>query len=162
MTFGPNFGLSNFLPSEFQLPEEPDEFRAFIAQRERITADLINNRTSGNFDLLEFFNGEQWFTADNNQLKRSAFRLVFNRTTPIAAGGNDTFNHNITGMTTPTRIWGVATTATPDFRPIPYASVTNVNLQIQVSVTATQVVVTNGAAAPQIDSYILVLEYLKQ
>jgi hypothetical protein len=160
MTYGPNFGLSNYLDIEFLIPKELDELQEWIANRERLTADIMNIKEMGNYDKIEFVNGQQWFTTANNQVKRYAFRKVFEGGA-IAAGATDTFAHGIGTITTFTRIYGTAITDVVDYRPIPFAHAATVTDQISIVCTATQISVTNGATAPGITSYIVVVEYLK-
>jgi hypothetical protein len=159
MTYAPNtFAL--VLEEEFQIPTDPGELREFIALRERLCASIVNSKESGSYELIEIPDGQFFFTADNNQLKRPGFRLVFNRG-GIAPGAFDTFTHGITNLTQVTDYWGIATTTVPDFRKIPYASSILVTNQVSVTINSTNVVVTNGATAATISSYIFILEYLK-
>ena len=79
----------------------------------------------------------------------------------IATGATLSITHNIQSLVQFTHIYGTCITAVPDFRPIPYASATLVTNQIEVKVTPTQVVIINGATAPNIASGMIVLEYLK-
>ncbi len=163
MTYGPANSQGSYLTVNFDLPVDDNIARDLLVKRERLTAQLLNIKESGQFETRELINAQQWFSVEaspNPQKPRYGYRLVFNRGA-IAAGASDTFAHNITGITTFTRIYGTAITATPDFRPIPYSSATAVNLQIEVRCTSTQCIVTNGAAAPAITSYYLVIEYLK-
>lgn len=159
MTFtfqpGPTFGP--YLPEEFQLPDDPDAYREFIAERERITASIVNDKDSGNYELIEIPTSQDWFVVGNNNVKRPGFRKAFNRPAGIVAGGVDAFAHGITNLAQPTRIWGVATTAA-GWEPLPYVSLVLAN-QVQVDVTAANIVVSNGAIA--ITSYIIMIEYLK-
>ena len=162
MTFAPSGGFNNLLSETFQYPLNSADFESFYTRREKLTAQILNTRIRGHFELSEIVDGEIWFVVSDNNNKRSGFRKSFDRPAGIGVGGTDAFLHTITNMVTPTRIWGVATTATPDWRPIPYTDATAVTDQIEITVTATQIIVVNGATAPVINSYIVILEYLKQ
>jgi hypothetical protein len=60
-----------------------------------------------------------------------------------------------------TRTTGACITDVVDYRPIPCTSATAVDEQISVIATLANIVIVNGAAAPDITSGFIVLEYLK-
>lgn len=163
MTFGPANTNAIYLPTTQYFPEDAEKFRAVLTFVYSDIARRLNDKEIGLFDLVEFLNGQQWFTTGNPQIKRQAFRKVF----PLpATGAGVTTNiaHGITGVgttTTFTHIYGTAVTTAPDNRPIPFASATLVTDQIQILVNATNIVVTNGATAPGITQGVIVVEYLK-
>ena len=163
MTFGPANTNAIYLPTTQYFPEEAEKFRAVLTFVYSDIARRLNDKEIGLFDLVEFLNGQQWFTAGNPQIKRQAFRKVF----PLpatAAGVTTNIAHGITGVnttTTFTHVYGCAVTAAPDNRPIPFASATLITDQIQVLVTGANIAVTNGATAPNITSGYIILEYLK-
>lgn len=122
-------------------------------------AQAVNQRIIGTFDTIQANTGENWFNQPAPQQQRQSFRRVF-PFQAIAAGATLNILHEIRGITQLTKVYGTCITATPDFRPIPYASATAVNAQIEVNVTTTQINIINGAGAPNITSGIIVLEYL--
>lgn len=122
-------------------------------------AQAVNQRTIGTFDKIQAVTGENWYNDANPLQKKQSYRKVFSFEA-IAAGATLTFNHDIQGIVQLTRAYGTCITVTPDFRPIPYASATAVNTQIELNVTLTQINIINGAGAPNIQSGIIVLEYL--
>jgi hypothetical protein len=126
----------------------------------------INQRTIGLFDLHTpgesdaTANGERWFPVSNQQtapLKlRDGFRLVVQ-----VADGSLSVNHNITQINQVTRLYGAFQDGSGNWWPLPYVDVVAANNQINVKVTATQIVVTKGAGTPpSINSGVVVLEYL--
>jgi hypothetical protein len=146
--------------TDYQLSET--ELKTQLTRRDTQMAIALNFKTNGIYDQGEVQTGEQFFgTPGNIQKKRLSFRKVFSFGT-LAPGDTLTppISHGITGITSGTNIYGTAVTA-DDFRPIPYASATDVLKQIEVNVTATQINIINGANAPAITSGIIVLEYLK-
>lgn len=159
MSFAPIFGLSNYLPAEFQLPEDENRFKEWLADRERLTADVMNVKEDGHYEEMETLTNQNWFTSSTNQQTRQTFRKVFNRGA-VTAGTTDTFNHNINGIVLVTRMYGASVTAT-DFRPLPYVSTTGTSSQVEINCNSTQINVIVGAAHPNISSYIIVLEVLK-
>lgn len=159
-TFSPANSNAVFLPTTIQYPKNPDELISRLNKAYEDTATRLNIKQIGVFDLQEFLTGEQWFTAGNPQVKRQTFRITFDLGA-IAAGATLTTAHGLTGITAFTHIYGTCITDVVDYRPIPYASVTAVNQQIELKITATNIIIINGAAAPNITSAIVVLEYLK-
>lgn len=159
MTFLPTNSLSPFLPTSQVFPEDTGQRIIVLTDNYTSVAQAINQREIGVFETVEQLNGQQFFNTTNPEKKRFAYRKVFS-IGAIAAGATSNTAHSLTGVTAYTHIYGVAVTAS-DSRPIPYASSTAVNAQIEINVTGTNIVIVNGAAAPAITSAIVVLEYLK-
>lgn len=157
---GPINSQAPYLPTSIYFPEEFNEFRVVMLGIYRNIANTVNVRQIAVFDLVEFLSGEQWFTSGNPQVKRQTYRKVFS-IGAIATGATLNTAHGLTGVTAYTNIMGTCVTDVVDYRPIPYASATAVNQQIEIKVDATNVTIINGAASPNITSAIVVLEYLK-
>ena len=160
MTFLPANSKAAFLPT-YDVFSEDDSQRLYQLNKNYTdTANAVNVREIALYDTVELLDGQQFFTTGNAQKKRYGYRKVFSIGT-VNAGATLTTAHGLTGVTLFTRIYGTVITATPDYRPIPYTSATAVNQQIEIRVDATNFYIVNGAAAPQISSGIVVLEYLK-
>lgn len=159
-TSSPANSIAPFIPTSTYFPEKFDEFRAIFLQTYREIANAVNAREIAIFDLTEYLTGEQWFTAGNPQQKRQTFRRIYS-IGAVAAGATLNTAHGLSGVTAYTKILGTAVTASPDFRPIPYASATAVNAQIEIRVDGTNIIIVNGAGAPNITSALVILEYLK-
>jgi hypothetical protein len=161
MTFNaPANNLAPYLPTTLYIPNDDDEFRVKFQAAYTQIANAVNSRGISLFDLIESQTGEQWFIVDNTQKKRQTFRKVFN-IGAIATGATLNTAHGLTNITAFTNIYGTCVTDVVDYRPLPYVSATAVNTQIQISVTSTNIVIVSGAAAPNITSAIVILEYLK-
>lgn len=162
MTVGSGPANSNaaFIPINETFSQQDDQFLIQLTNRDRDIARYINIREIAIYDLVEILTGEQWFLPGNAQSKRDAYRQVY-QLPATAAGATTTIPHGISTITTFTHIYGSAVTATPDFRPIPYANATAVNQQIEIKCDNTNIYVINGAGAPNISSGVVVLEYLK-
>ena len=122
-------------------------------------AYAINSREISDYLLSEIPIGQHFFKTGDPQATRAVFRKVF----PIpatASGTTATLAHGIK-FTEFTNIYGTVITDVVDYRPIPYISVTAVNQGIELQCDTTNVYVINGAAAPNITSGIVVLEYLQ-
>lgn len=160
MTFNPPNTLGPFLPINQTFSQDTKAFWEQVTKSYADTARNVNIREIAIYETNENPTGEQWFTSSNPQIKRSAFRKVY-EIGAINAGATSTTAHGLTGVTAFTHIYGTAITASPDNRPIPYASATAVNQQIEIKVDAANITIINGAAAPNITSAIVVLEFLK-
>ncbi len=123
-------------------------------------ARKVNNKERALYPLLEIINDQQFFTSGNPQKYRSVFRKVF-EVGAIAAGATLNTAHNIDTIGTITRLYGMALTAVPDERPMPFADVTLVTNQILLARNGVNIVIVNGATAPNITSGIVVIEYTK-
>lgn len=158
MTFAPSDTFGNtYVPQYVDYTISPEEVPSLLTRRDTQLALALNFKTNGIFETTETQNGDQYFgVAPEQRKKRFAFRKVFS-IDPTAL----TFDHGITGATQFTHIYGVINTAS-DSRPLPYVDVVNVTNQTALRVTATQVIITNGATATAITGGIVVLEYLKQ
>lgn len=148
----------------YQLDEE--ELRLQLTRRDTQISASLNFKENGIVETVETQNGQQWFqSTGTQQRKRFAFRKAFSFGA-IPAGGSITVAHGITGLTATAifvHIYGGVLTATPDYRPLPHASIL-ANANIEVIVTATTYTINNGtggAGNPAIVSGVLVLEYLK-
>lgn len=159
MTFNPTNSLAPYLQTSVFFPDDFDAFRLKFLSLYRDIANIVNTRQIGVYDLQEFLTGESWFTTGDPQKKRQPYRKVF-EIGAIATGATSTTAHSLTNITAFTHIYGTCITDVVDFRPIPYASATAVNLQIELKVDATNITIINGAAAPNITSAIVVLDYL--
>src|ERR1051325_2515542 len=160
MTATLNTTGNTYVPQYINYELEDQELRMQLTRRDTQLSIALNTKENGVFETVEVQNGQRWFaaTADIN-LKRFAFRKVFSFGA-IAAGGTLVINHGLTNVSIFVHIYGTCITDVVDYRPIPYSSVIAVTDQIEVKVTATQIIIDNGATAPNITSGIIVLEYL--
>jgi hypothetical protein len=160
MTYGPDFSQAPFVPTFQYFPEDLSQLMVILNSMYTSLANGINQRQIGSFNSFEQLNG-QFFTNPNDyQNPRNGFRKCFNLGI-INAGATSTVAHGLTGVTIFTGFSGGVVTNVPDFRPIPFVSATLITDQIQVYADGTNVYVVNGATAPQIDSGILILDFLK-
>lgn len=162
MTFDPANSFSNsFLPPYRNFDVDDGQLKLLLTSDRTAIANAVNVKTNGIFEIVETMTAEQFFSvATDSQKKRYPFRKVF-PFGAINAGASLAIPHLIANITQFTRIFGTCITATPDFRPIPHASVT-ANANIEVIVDASNITINNGAGGPNITSGIITLEYLKQ
>ena len=161
MTFSPPNTLEAALPENLSFAESWEEFHEQFTNLYRKVSVKVNGKERGVYPLaLEILNDQQFFSIGNTRAYRSVFRKVFNFGA-IAAGAALNVVHGITNIVEFTRIYGTATTNVVDYRPLPFNSVIAANQGVQLVITAANIVVLNGAAAPPITSGIIVVEYLK-
>lgn len=121
----------------------------------------LNTKDSGFYLQEEFTTGQIYFNpiSNNPTMLRSTYRIVVN--TGALASGVTTTAHGLTPANTWTfsKIQGAASnTSTLSYYPLPFAGTSSNN--IQVTVTATNVVINNQSGVTFTNSYII-LEYLK-
>ena len=147
-----------FIPTSENFQVSDEELRLVLTKQTYQTAFAVNLKETGIYQTVEIQTSQTWFSS-NPQQPRYGFRKVF-QFGAIAAGGTLAIPHALTNVTLFTAIYGTCITDVIDNRPIPYASVA-ANSNIEVNVDAVNINLSNGAAAPNITSGIIVLEYLK-
>lgn len=161
MNFSPSNSLEEALPENVDFAEDWNQFLEQWTNLYRKVSAKINGKERAFYPLeLEIQNNQQFFRTDDTQKYRNVFRKVFDFRS-IAPGATANITHNISPINSFTKIYGTCITRVIDYRPIPYVSTAAVNQGIELKVTATTINVINGAAAPQITSGVIILEYLK-
>ncbi len=151
-----------YLPTSFWLSDNYEQ--SWIKLQNTITDVFfkVNARQIGLYYLAETPTGQIWSRDTMPQLPRQATRQVY-QFGAIAAGATLNIPMNITGFTTLTftHMYGTINTAVPDDRPLPYADAAVVTNQVSLNRVGNNIVITNGATAPNIVSGLVILEYLK-
>ena len=111
------------------------------------------------YEESELVTGQR-FPGATPQVKRTGYRKVF-LFGAIAAGSALNIAHNITGITEITKLYGSCVTNVVDYRPIPYVDVTAVTNQISILLSGLNIIVSNGATAPNVTLGMVICEYLK-
>ena len=152
---------SPFVPTYRQFPtDDAHNLEKQLVNFHNQTNTAVNNRTISTFQTDIVPNGERWFPTAAQELTspqrlRDGFRLVVQVSDAVLA-----VNHNITMINQVTRLYGAFFDGT-QWWPLPYVDVAAANNQINISVSATQIIVTKGGGAPPaVNSGIVVLEYL--
>lgn len=159
MTFSPDNTQSSYVGSSQFFPEDDEQLRIKLSEMYSHLASSLNIKEIALYEVFEQPNGQQFYDLTDIQNKRCGFRCVF-PFGAIAPGAGLNITHGLTGVVQYTYIGGTCKT-TIDNRPIPYVSVSNITDQIGVRVTATQLIVFNGATSSPITSGYITLEYLK-
>lgn len=160
MTYQPVNSKTAFLPTNEVFPKDEGQRLIKLTSNYTDISQAVNVREISIYQNQQpVITGQQFSDVGTNQVKKYTFRNMF-YFAAIASGATLTIAHHITGLVQCTDIHGTCVTDVVDYRPIPYSSATLVTDQISVLVTATDVVITNGATAPDITSGIIILEYL--
>lgn len=160
MTFSPKTTKAFYLDPQIIFPEEYKLFQQTMREAYYNIATCMNGREISYYGLVETVCGQYYYTSGNPQKFRTTFRQTY-QLPATTAGSTATIPHNIPVFTEMVTIKGDAITAAPDYRPIPYVDpVTNTN-GIGIRVDSTNIYVTNGSTAPNINSGTITLEYLK-
>jgi len=162
--YGPPNSQSSYLPPEVDFPEDQSKFQNLISQRERLTASILNVKENGQYEKSEILNAQQWFSTSQPTAAKTT-RYSYRKVVDMVEinGGNipaglTTIPHGISLVTIPTRIYGTATVSGPKYLPLPYASATNNNIEINFD--DSNINIDNNFGSPLTQCYIT-LEYLK-
>ncbi len=154
--------FSVFLPTSFYISQDFEQ--SWIKIQSTITDISLktNLRQIGLYNGFENPTGQEWFKNTVGGIPRQALRKVYTFGV-IVAGATLNIPHLIPASTnlTFTNIYGTIKTVVPDDRPLPYVDAAVVTNQVSVNRNGVNIVITNGATAPDIVSGIVVLEYLK-
>jgi len=156
-----NLTQVSYLRSSREFPEDIHLLSVQISKSYIDIANAVNLRTIGVFPKNTFvLTGESWFLTSSRQ---QSLRQIYTFST-INPGVPISIPYRTDGLTQFSRIYGTCITAVPDYRPIPFASVTaNANIEIKVvptSNTTGNIVITSGAASPVINSGLAIIEWL--
>jgi hypothetical protein len=168
-SFGPANSISSYLPIEFDISDDFKKLQEDIAERERLTASIVNIKENANYERVELLSGQQWYSTQSVSvinIPRYGYRVVADLV--ALNGGNigaGTTNLVLTTTTTPVLISG-STIPLPSHGSA--TSVSGVYLflndpQVFVRFTpATQTIsITNNFGSDLTQCY-WVMEYLKQ
>jgi hypothetical protein len=155
-----NFSVINQVPYLRTTREFPAELKQLSIEANKAyldTANVVNNRTIGLYPTTRpAITGNRYYLSANKS--QQTFRQVYTFTSAGSIAHGITIA-NIAGFVF---ISGSFTDGTV-FYPLPYIDVVAANNQINVTITATDIVITAGAGAPpNIVSGVIVIEWLSQ
>lgn len=146
-----------FLRTSRSFPEEIKPLLVEIDKAYVDIANVVNARTIGLFPTTRpAVTGNSFYLANNQ--KQQSMRQAYN-VPAIAAGASTSIPYTTQGFTQFAAIYGTCITDVVDYRPLPYPS-TTANANIEVKVTSTNIVITVGAASPNITSGFIVIEWI--
>lgn len=154
--------LSNQLPISVDFPEEQKELRESITETYKKTASTVNMKVDGSYLPEETGSFKQYFSPNDSQQNRNGYRkLVDFGALPNTAV--KTVAHGITfdASSTLTQLYAAASDPVNLlYIPIPYASPTLAN-NIEISLDATNVIITTGSNRSAFTTCYVVIEWLK-
>ena len=171
--FIPTTNICDVAGQIYSIDVTSPEFKELLVrmyQNLNLMAINVNLRDAGYYDTTQFVNGQLFFpdpslssSSATSPSFRQVTRLVVNfGALPNTATKSVAHNIPITAQYTFTRIYGAASDATgKTYIPLPYASPVLVN-NIELSVTATNVVITTGSNRSNYNVCYVILEYLIQ
>lgn len=153
---------------EFPAPDHVNFIDTLSLSYKRL-ASAINTKENSLYLLQETASFNQYFTTNNPQQNRNVYRSVFDMVSlnggAIGINTKASFAHNITGINSPTNLYGAATTSTANYISLPYISVKTESDEIQIYATATDIVLVTGATIDGGDNSLtqayIVFEYTK-
>ena len=151
---------TTFLPSAKFFPEDIDRLRKELTLSYSDTAAAVNNRDiaiySTNFQAC----GQKYFIPNASNANSDVGRICFD--IPSILNGVTTVAHGQTLRPTSvfTRIYGTGTNPSTLYIPIPYVNVAVPANGIQLSVNATNIILTTTSADYTAFRAIIVLEYI--
>lgn len=158
MSFAPISSSGNFVPENYTIPEDALQLQEFLKRTLEEHSRFINRKDMGQYETIETQNN-QTFPGTTPQIKKLIYRKIF-EFGAIAAGATLNVVHGITGITDFTRIYGTIITSV-DNRPLPYADAVLVTNQVSILRSGINIVIVNGATAPNITSGKAIIEFLK-
>lgn len=160
MTYAPTNSRPSFISAFEYFPDDDAELRIKLSTLHTDVANAVNIREIALYqDGQQVPTGQQFSIAGVATNKRYAFRKAF-YFGAIATGATLNIAHGLTNVLIFPKTLGGCTTDAPDYRPVPYVSATLVTDQISVRQDATNIIIVNGATAPNILNGVVIIEYL--
>lgn len=142
-----------FLRVQRLFPQEAQPLSVEVDRSYTDIASTVNLRTIGIFNSTNASqNGENWYI---DGLRYQGLRQFYSFTSP----GSFPHGINLSNIFAFTKIYGTATDGTNWF-PLPDVDTTSTALQISLTVTPTDIVITAGGSTPAITGIFVVLEWL--
>lgn len=144
-----------YLRTSREFPEDIKQLTVELNKSYIDTSNAVNARTIGLFPTnVSAITGESWLITGNR--RQQTIRRVYTFT----AYGSISHGINLSNTQGFTRIYGTFTDGSVWY-PLPYVNVTNVNNQVSVTVTSSNIVITGGGGSPpSVTSGYVVLEWL--
>lgn len=181
-SYGPQANPGSYVPSTniwdvsrvYSVPNLDESLRDLLVsmyQNLNLMSVNLNIKDTGYYVREEFVNGQGWFQNPNtvnttvvNPELRQVFRKVINfGALPNAGAKSVAHGITVTNTFSFTRIYACASDQVAlSYIPIPYASVTAVANNIEISVDATNVTITTAINYAAYTTCYAILEYIKE
>jgi hypothetical protein len=153
--------LSNQL-SDFDIPENFDDFSDVFEREHKRVIDTVNTKEGGLYLLQESATFQQYFNEVDPQSNRNVYRKVINfGSLPNATTKRVPHNVALTSTARITRMYGGSTDpSTIQFKPLPFSSPTLIN-NVTLEADQTDIIITTGADLSAFRFTTVVFEYTK-
>jgi hypothetical protein len=149
---------SPYLRNQRDFPDDNAKLLAVQVDKAYIEiANAVNSRIIGTFaPNFSIVTGESWYLKGGSQ-KQQTLRQVY----PFSVAGSIAHGITVSSISGFTAIYGTVSDTSGNWYPLPYVDSTSAANQISLQITATNIVITQGAGAPfTIASGFVVLEWL--
>lgn len=165
MSFEPDNSINSYLPNDLIIPIEWEQANQVLTDEWRSLIDAVNDKDIGQYSTVELVNGQKWFTANDANTYRAAYRKVIDfGALPNAATKSVAHGISTTASTVFTRIYATATdpaaSAIQQAIPIPYVDPATLANGIEINVDATNVNIITAANYSAYTTCYVVLEYI--
>lgn len=165
----PVFDVQSLKGKDLDSPEFI-QFMVALTQRINLISIQLNAKDIGLYQLTEILNGQQFFpnpalssTTSQSPTQRAGLRTVVNfGALPNAATKSVPHGIGLDATAIGTLISCTATNPGNSFIDIPYSSVTNINLNIEMTIDMTNVNITTASNYSAYTICLIVFEYIKQ
>lgn len=148
-----------YLVTSREFPQEPDLLQNTLIKSYTDTSLAVNARTIGIYDKFEIVTGNKYFNPQDALNRRQSYRRLYTFENFTNASNPNVITHEIANIDYLTILYGTCVTSIPDFRPIPYASIT-LDANIEINATDTQIIINVGSASPNLVSGLIIIEYV--
>ena len=132
-----------FLPTSDVFSTDEKQFLNQLTTIYSNIAKLVNCREIALYENTEMATGQSFYDPTNLQNRNFTYRKTF-FFGAIASGATLNIAHGITGQTIFTHIGGGIVDSTPYYKPLPYANIANLGLQVDIKIDAANIIIING------------------
>ena len=153
-----SYAVSNFLSLSEPLSEDQSQLLYQLTEQNTQIANAVNGREIAIYDPNQVVTGKVYYNAASPQNRLSVYRVTL-QIPATSSGSSAVIAHGVSGLKQLTMLYGGVKTDVPDFRPVPYIDVTNVNKQISAMANGTNISITVGSGSANVVSGWIVMEY---
>lgn len=154
----------SFIPTSIILPDtqKDKEHNLILTDYLKKIIGALNDKDIAQYVTQEVLNGQKFFTPNDNNRFRDAFRIVINfGALPNTASTSVAHGITVDANTTFTRIYGTSSSPASNlYIPLPFSSST-LSENIKIEIDATNVIITTGDDKTAFTVTYVILEYVK-
>ena len=162
MSFSSDAPLLANQVSDFDLPENYEDFSEIFDREHKKVIDSVNSKEGGLYLPQEVATFQKYFSEESSQATRNTYRkLIMFGALPNATSKRVPHNIAFNNVTRMTRMFGAASNPTTiQFYPLPFSSPTLVE-NVKLEANATDVIITTGSDYSGFTDVTVVMEYSK-